>query len=307
MSATRSNDSSIRRETIGGVLVGLAALQFGVVVLFGKFARRHGLPVEAMLSVRFGVGAVLLAIALVVLHRPLLAAPGERAGLALLALFGYAVEATFFFTALGHGTVAAVTLLFFTYPVVVTLGSWAAGRGTPARQTLLALACALAGAAIVVGTGAGLQIRTLGVVFALASAVTYSGYLVGADVVLRRTNALTSAMWVSAGASIGLFLYANAVGHWRVPAASNEWLPLLGMGLASAGAFVCLMEGIQRIGAVRTAIVSAMEPLAAAILAWVFLDEGITWGIAVGGSLILVAAVTASIARATTAQEQQIP
>lgn len=306
MSTTRSS-SSTRRETIGGLLVGLSALQFGFVVLLGKFARRHGLPVEAMLSIRFGLGAVLLAAALVALRRPLVAAPGERAGLALIALLGYAVEATFFFTALGHGTVAAVTLLFFTYPVLVTLGTWVLGRGAPARQTLLALASALVGAAIVVGTGAGLQIETLGVVLALASAVTFSGYLVGADAVLRRTNALTSAMWVSAGASIGLFLYASAIGHWRLPAASNEWFPLLGMGLASAGAFVCLMAGLQRIGAVRTAIVSALEPLAAATLAWLFLDETVTWGIAVGGTLILVAAVTASLARAATPQEQQIP
>jgi drug/metabolite transporter (DMT)-like permease len=304
---TTRSSSSTRRETIGGLLIGVSALQFGLVVLLGKFARRHGLSVEAMLSIRFGLGALLLVAALIALRRPLLAAPGERAGLAILALIGYAVEATFFFTALGHGTVAAVTLLFFTYPVLVTLGTWAIGRGTPARQTLLALGCALVGSAIVVGTGAGLQIETLGVVLALASATTFTGYLIGADAVLRRTNALTSAMWVSAGASIGLFLYASAIGHWRLPAGSHEWFPLLGMGLASAGAFVCLMEGIQRIGAVRTAIVSALEPLAAATLAWMFLGEDVTWGIALGGTLILVAAVTASLARAATPQEQQIP
>jgi drug/metabolite transporter (DMT)-like permease len=304
---TTRSSSSTRRETIGGLLVAVSALQFGLVVLLGKFVRRHGLSVEAMLSIRFGLGALLLAAALIALRRPLLAAPGERSGLAILALVGYAVEATFFFTALGHGTVAAVTLLFFTYPVLVTLGTWVIGRGTPARQTLLALGCALVGSAIVVGTGAGLQIETLGVVLALASAATFTGYLIGADVVLRRTNAMTSAMWVSAGASIGLFVYANAIGRWRLPAGSHEWFLLVGMGLASAGAFVCLMEGIQRIGAVRTAIVSALEPLAAATLAWVFLGEDVTGGIATGGTLILVAAVTASLARAATPQEQQIP
>jgi drug/metabolite transporter (DMT)-like permease len=306
LSTTRSS-SSTRRETVGGLLVGLSALLFGVVVLLGKFARRHGLSVEAMLSIRFGIAALLLAAALVALRRPLFAQPGERVGLALLALLGYAVEATFFFTALGHGTVAAVTLLFFTYPVLVTLGTWAIGRVAPARQTLLSLACALVGSVIVVGTGAGLQIETLGVVLALSSAITFSCYLVGADAVLRRTNALTSAMWVSAGASVGLFLYASAIGHWRLPTGSNEWFLLVGMGLASAAAFVCLMEGIQRIGAVRTAIVSALEPLAAATLAWLFLGEVVPWGIAIGGTLILVAAVTASLARSATPQEQQIP
>jgi drug/metabolite transporter (DMT)-like permease len=180
------------------------------------------------------------------------------------------------------------------------------GRGAPARPTFIALLAAMAGSAIVVGTGVGLEIRTLGVAFALGSAVTYSCYLIGADVLLRRTDPLTSAMWVSAGASIGLFVFANAVGEWRAPL-SVEWWPLLGMGLASGGAFLCLMEGIRRIGAVRTAIVSAMEPLAAAALAWVFLGEAVTWGLVLGGSLILVAAVITSVARAATPQEQQIP
>ena len=296
----------LRRETIGGILGGLAAIQFGIVVVLGRFARRHDLPVPAMLSVRFAIGALLLAALLVALGRPLVAVPGERRGLALLAFFGYAVESGMFFAALGHGTVAAVTLLFFTYPVFVTIGSWALGRGAPARPTVVALLAAMAGSAIVVGTGVGLEIRTLGVAFALGSAVTYSCYLIGADVLLRRTDPLTSAMWVSAGASIGLFVFANAAGEWRAPLAI-EWWPLLGMGLASGGAFLCLMEGIRRIGAVRTAIVSAMEPLAAAALAWVFLGEAVTWGLVLGGSLILVAAVITSVARAATAQEQQIP
>jgi drug/metabolite transporter (DMT)-like permease len=301
-----SAERRIGTETIGGILGGLAAIQFGIVVVLGRFARRHGLPVSAMLSVRFAIGALLLAMLLVVLHRPLVAAPRERGALALLALFGYAIESSFFFAALGHGTVAAVTLLFFTYPVVVAVGSWALGRGRPGRSTVLALLCALAGSAIVVASGAGIEIRTLGVAFALASAVTYSAYLIGADALLGRTDPLTSAMWVSAGASLGLFLSANAVGVWRLPA-GDEWWPLVGMGLASGGAFLCLMEGIRRIGAVRTAIVSAMEPLAAAVLAWIFLGERVTLGLAIGGGLILAAAITASLAGAVTTREQQIP
>jgi len=301
--------ASVRRggaETLGGLLGGLAAVQFGIVVVLGRFARRHGLPVSAMLSVRFAIGALLLALLLVILRRPLLAVPGERAALAVLALFGYAIESFFFFAALGHGTVAAVTLLFFTYPVVVAIGSWALRRGAPSRRTVFALLCALAGAMIVVSSGAGIEIRTLGVMLALASAVTYSCYLIGTDTLLRRTGPLTSAMWVSAGASLGLFLAANAVGVWRLPT-GEEWWPLVGMGLASGGAFLCLMEGIRRIGAVRTAIVSAMEPLAAAVLAWVFLGEPVTLGLALGGVLILAAAVIASLARAVTTREQQIP
>ena len=79
------------------------------------------------------------------------------------------------------------------------------------------------------------------------------------------------------------------------------------MGLASAGAFFFLMEALNRIGAVRTSIVSAMEPLAAAVLGLVFLDESVTFGVAAGGTLILAGAIMASFARSPTPQEQQVP
>ena len=80
------------------------------------------------------------------------------------------------------------------------------------------------------------------------------------------------------------------------------------MGFATAGAFVCLMEAIRRVGALRTAIISALEPLAASVLAWIILGERVSGGVAFGGALILSGAVTASLARRTPpAQEQQIP
>jgi drug/metabolite transporter (DMT)-like permease len=88
-----------RGDVVGGILAAAASLQFGAIVVLGKRVLERGMTVEAMLAFRFGVAAVLLAIALILLRRPLRAASGERIGLALLAVFGYAVEATFFFTA----------------------------------------------------------------------------------------------------------------------------------------------------------------------------------------------------------------
>ena len=304
---TSSTDAATRRDLFGGALAAGASLQFGVIVVVGKRVLERGMTVESMLAFRFWVAASLLVLVLVALRRPVLAAPGERVGTAALAVFGYGVEATFFFTAARHGTAAAVTLLFFTYPVFVTLGAWFFGRRAPARLTVAALVLAVVGAGIVAGTGAGLSIETTGVVFALAAALTYSAYLLGADAVLRRTHPLTSAMWISAGASIGLFVFSTVSGRYTSPTSAAEWWSLLAMGAASAGAFVCLMGALQRIGAVRTAIVSATEPLSAALLGYLFLDEAVDAGTAIGGGLILVAAVMASLARSAMPREQQIP
>ena len=296
-----------KHELLGGVSAALSAIFFGTIIIWGRFVLERGIPVETMLSIRFAIGALVLGLAIVLTRRPLLAEPGERARLVLLSLFGYAIEASIYFTATQHGTVASVTLLFFIYPVWVMVWARLLGGRTPAGLTIVALVCAVVGAIVVVGTGTGLSIDGVGVVLALATSLTYSGYLTGADLWIKRTNAMTSAMWVSAGASAGLFVWANAVGHWELPSGMAEWGPLVGMGLASGAAFFFLMEALNRIGAVRTAIVSAMEPLAAALLGIWFLDESVTPGVAVGGALILVGSVLASIARTPTPQEQQIP
>jgi drug/metabolite transporter (DMT)-like permease len=273
-------------------------LQFGFVVVLAKVAIRQDLTTFSTLAFRFGIAAILLAAVLAALGRPLVPAPGERIGMILVGTLGYGVEASFFFSAIRHGTAAAVTLLFFTYPVIVTVVTWSLGRGRPNRLTTASLVCAMLGAAIVVATGAGLSIESLGVVFALGSAVSYSAYLVGAEHVLRQTNALTGAMWLAAAAGLGLGVFALATGQFEVPDGPAEWWPIIGMAVATAGAFVCLLGGLQRLGAVRTAIVSAAEPLAAAVLAYVFLGESVGVGIAIGGALIVVGAVAASLARA---------
>jgi drug/metabolite transporter (DMT)-like permease len=296
-----------REETIGALLVGAASLLFGSVVILGKLMLRRGLPVTSMLAIRYAVAAMVLALTLAALRRPLMPALGERIAAPALGMCLYAVESALFFSALGHGTAAAVTLLFFTYPVFVTVVSWALGRGRPARLTILALASAVSGAGLVAGTGGGLAIQTAGVLFALASAGVYTSYLIGADFVLRKTNPMTSAMWVSAGAAVGLTAYTSLLGGGRLPSGWTEWWPVLGMGAATAGAFVCLMTGLQRLGAVRTSIVASTEPLATSLLALVFLSESVSLGTALGGVLILAGAIAASLAREATVQEQQIP
>lgn len=291
---------------MGGGLTALASLQFGLVVVSGKTVLEGGLAPHLLLAARFGMAAVLLAAVVVAVRRPLLAARGERLGLAVLGVVGYGVEAWFFFSALQHGTAAATTLLFFTYPVFVAMGSWLLGRGAPGRLLAASLVAAVVGAAVVVTTSGGVAIEPIGVAFALASSLTFSGYLLGAESVLGRTDGFTGAVWTSAFASLGLGLFSWATGSGTLPAGGDLWR-LAGMGAATAGAFACLLTGLRMVGAVRAAIVSAMEPLAAAVLAAVFLRERISIGTAVGGALILAAAVTASVARARLPAEPPVP
>lgn len=298
-----------RDSVVGGGLIALASLQFGVVVVVGTQLLRGGLNVNAMLAIRFAAAtAVLLAIQ-AARRKPLLPARGERLGLALLGLAGYAVEAALFFAAIRYGTATAVTLLFFTYPVLVALISMAIGRGTPGALVGGALLAAVAGAAIVVAAGGSVAIQPAGISLALGSAVMFAAYLTGVDHVMRDTPPLTASAWVAAWASLGLFVSLAFLAGRHMPDGAAEWVRVTIMGLATGGAFVCLMAGLRLLGPVRTSIVAALEPLSSAVLATLVLNEPLRAATAAGGLLILGGATAASLARRepVAVTESEIP
>jgi len=283
-------------DVVGAGLGVLMGVLFSFVVILGKGLLR-GQPPFALLSLRFLVAAILLAVATLLTGRPLRPERGEGVGLVLVATLGYGTESALYFSALNHGSAAAVTLLFYTYPVWVMLTAIALDRRLPAGMLFAALAFAIVGSAIVVIGGSGVDIEPLGIVLALLCSVAYTGYLIGADRVVRRTNPLTTATWLAAGASLANLTYALLFHGWSTPTGTNAALRVVGMGVCTAGAFVCLIASLQRIGAVRNAILGVIEPLMVAVLAAIFLAEPITAAIAAGGTLILIGGVIATLAR----------
>jgi drug/metabolite transporter (DMT)-like permease len=295
-----------KRDPLGGVFVAAGALLFGGVVVLGKTDAVQDIPISSMLAIRFAVAAVALAVLVGATRGTLRPAAGEWRWLILLGSAGYAIEAAFFFLALGRGTAATVTLLFYTYPVLVTLISAAAGLGVPGLLLGGSLVAAVAGAGLVIGSSGGLDISAAGILFAFGSAVWFSVYLITADQTLRRTSPLVSSMWVSLSASAVLAAYSLATGTWELPR-GTALVSVAAMGLLTSGAFAFLFLGLRRIGAVRTSIVASLEPVAASFLALVFLGESLRAGVLAGGLLILSGAIAASLARGVPEPERAVP
>ena len=285
------------RDVAGGLLTATAAILFGTIVTIGRSEGIRDVPVSALLAIRFGAAAMLLALVLAATRQPLRPARGELWRLLLLGAMGYGVESAFFFLALGRGTAATVTLLFYTYPVWVAVLSAAFGMGLPGLLVGGSLVAAVAGSGVVVASSGGLDITTLGIVFALTSAVTISFFLIGLETLVRRTPPLVSSMWIALSASAGHTTFALVSGTSRFPAWPDEGLPIVAMGVLTAGAFSLLFLGVRRLGAVRASIISSLEPVAAAILALAFLGELLRPGVLLGGLLILGGAIAASLAR----------
>ncbi|HEY7667732.1 MAG TPA: DMT family transporter [Actinomycetota bacterium] len=297
-----SRRATDRRGELAGSLASVAmAVLFAFVVIFGKEVQAGNLPF-VMLAFRFGCQSILLFGALLLLRRPLLPDPGERLALALAGSIGYGSEAAFYFTALNHGSAAAVTLLFYTYPVWVMLVTIALDRRAPQRALFVALGLAIAGSALVILGSGTAQIEGVGILLALCTSLAYTSYLVGTDRHVKTTDPLTAATWLGVGACVANVVYAFAFGATTLPDAGDWWL-IAAMALFSAGAFAGMLAGLQLVGAVRNAIIGVLEPLTVAVLAYLFLDEPVTAAVAVGGALILGGAVLAMLVRTTRTVE----
>jgi drug/metabolite transporter (DMT)-like permease len=304
VSVEAANASGTRRATdrrgelVGSALAVVMGVKFSFVVILGKDLLDGSRHPFVLLALRFGGTAAALAALTALTGRPLLPERGERRGVLLAGSLGYGTEAAFYFAALGHGNAGAVTLLFYTYPVIVMLATIAMDRRAPAGRLLAALLLAVGGSAVVVIGGSGVEIEPIGIVLALCCATAYSGYLIGADRVLKRTNPMTAALWLATGAALANVVFALAFGDNIVPT-GTQWWNVAGMSGFTVAAFVAMLASLQRIGAVRNGIIGVIEPLTVAILAWVFLSEPISWSTATGGVLILGGAVLAMLVRTT--------
>ncbi len=145
----------------------------------------------------------------------------------------------------------------------------------------------------------------MGILLALATSFAYTAYLITADRTVKRTDPVTAAAWLGAGAAVANVVFSFAFQVEEFPALSS-WPFLVGMAVFSAGAFAAMLGGLQLVGAVRNAIIGVMEPLGVAVLAAFFLDEPITAPMAIGGVLILGGAILATLVRTTRVREPDV-
>jgi drug/metabolite transporter (DMT)-like permease len=246
-----------------------------------------------VLGVRFGVAALATFLVLAALRKPLLPARGERVRAFLLGAIGYTIESSFFFAGLERGSAAAVVLLFYTFPAIVAVVE----RRNWTRQTPLTVGLSVGGAVLIVTAGGGVHISHSGIVFALGSAVSFAIYLLASARLIKRTESLTVAAWVAAGASLSMLLRGVVTSSLQSP--DGYTAALLGNGLASGAAFACMFAALRRMGPGRTAIVMTLEALFAIVLAAMFLDETIGPLQFVGGAAILAATVLTGLEKTT--------
>ncbi len=290
----------------GFAAVGLSALLFGTLAIFGKYAQQEHLTIATLLGLRFLIAAVVLW-AIVGVRREL-RWPGMRrvAQLGFLSIL-FVGQSACYFLSLRTAPAAVTSILLYIYPVVVTMLGWLLYRERLSVRSGVSLVVATCGVALVIGITPSGHLDTAGIVFGVGAGLLYSLYIVIGERVLHATSALFTMAAVSSGAA-ATFLVFGAVTRSLAAFDAVGWVTVLGAALLPTvvGATLFLF-GVARVGPTRASILSTVEPVATGSLAAILLAERLSPLRILGGAAVLGAAsLVASGRRAPLSRATQV-
>lgn len=278
----------------GYFLVLLAASLWATLGIIYKYlATDYGVPPLAVAAFRAGLGALLLAAGLLVWRRPWLRI--SSAGLRVSVAYGVAGIALFYATyinAILTAGVAVAAVLMYTAPAWVAIIAWRFLDEHLNRTHVLALGLTLAGSALVaqVYRPELLRINVQGVMWGLLSGLTYGLWSVFNKVGVRHTNPWSLQCYGMGVGAVVLLLFQpfSPLAHALQSPSAVGWLLAMAIG-PTVGASVAYAAGVRSIPVSVASLVATLEPVLAAVLAFLILGERLSLGQIIGGLLILSA------------------
>ena len=302
MNSKTPNSTAHPGETGTGTLFTLlAACGFAAVSTFTVIATKEGVSLASLLMWRYVIGAAVMVTFVATQNYPRM--PWREAvRFIVLGGGGQAVLVGMALSSLRYVTPATLAFLFATYPAWVTLVQIVRGAEQITARRLLALAMSLGG--IVVISGAPLAAANgssnvrMGLALALGAAVVYGMYIPLMQWMQKKHPVAVTSAYAKIGSAFCFLMLALSDQTVSASFSSKAWMAIVGLALFSTVLpSVFFLMGLMRLGPVRTAIVSSVEPFLTAMLAAVVFGQEITINILIGGAMIVSAVVVLQFRR----------
>jgi drug/metabolite transporter (DMT)-like permease len=192
-------------------------------------------------------------------------------------------------------SVANATLLVNFAPVFVTLGGWLIFHQRVRLVFLFGMALALFGMALIAGHSFKVSLgHFLGDTLSFTAALFYAGYLLSVKSLRERFSTATLMAWSGLSTAAALLPITLLSGESLVIPTLSGWIILIGLALISQVAGQSLIAfALAHLQASFSSVALLVQPVTAALLAWLLLSESIgTWQ-AFGGLVVLVGILVA--------------
>jgi drug/metabolite transporter (DMT)-like permease len=190
-------------------------------------------------------------------------------------------------------SIGLAALLFFTFPIMLAILVMVFRLEEVKPIKLLSIAVAFIGLAIVLGVSLG-SVDWRGPALSLSAAaatalnaVIFARYFKEVNVFVTTFHFSVYAL-LSLGL-IALFMTYTSIGEVRFPLTLSGWLGALGVGVLQGIGTPMYLYAILKIGALKTSVVTNIQPLTSVTEAWVIFDEVLNVFQAMGGGLVLAA------------------
>jgi len=281
-------------DKTGYLFVIAAALLWAISGTASKFIFSSGISPIELVQFRAAGSAVLLVFVLGVQKTFLLKiAPKNIGYFALLGALLAVTQFTYLF-AISKTLVAVAILLQYQAPLVVALYTLVVLREKLAIATVMAIICSLLGCYLVVGAYS-LNILSMsrpGIISGLCSAVTFALYTIASESGMRRYSPWTVLFYAFTVAAIILnIIYPPFHAFGRSHTLETWWWIFFVTLFGTILPFAFYNLGIQRIRPTHASIAATLEPIAAAIISYLFLGEVLELFQIIGVILVITAII----------------
>lgn len=279
--------------------VGIVAISTAAILI--RLAQAEGVPSLSIAAWRLMIAsAVLLPYVWAGRREELRSLSRREMGLLAAAGLFLGMHFASWIGSLGMTSVASSVVLVSMGPIFVAIGSWLFLHERPGLQMFAGIALAAAGSIVLswgdLGRG---QDQLLGDLLALVGGVMVAGYLMIGRKVRGRISLTTYIALVYGMAMLTVLTIVWLAGQPLAGFSPQAYAWLLALGLVpQLVGHSTLNWALRYLSATFVAIVTLSEPIGSGILAYLVLDEAITWSTAIGGAIILAGIYIASRAEA---------
>lgn len=296
MTAYEQNLSGSSYVTVYFKLAAVTMIWGGTFVA-GRFLADSLSPLFAA-SLRFLLASVALLLFLLLARIPL-ARPSSRQWLqlTLLGFFGIFFYNLCFFYGLHYINASRASLIVALNPAVIGLASWLLFKERMSRAKVIGIAICIAGASLVIVSRhpqllAGQSDAWIGDLLIFGCVLGWGIYSLFSKDLNQTLGPVQTVTYSILLGTVMLWVVSAVRGEVSVAAlvglGSAQWLSLMYLGvLGSALAYIGYYDGLRTIGATRSGVFIALNPLTAVILGALLLGEQLTLTMCLGGGLIL--------------------
>ncbi len=282
-----------RRPPRGYALAAAAAAMWALNGSMARYLLDDGVsPFE--LSQMRSLGSWLILLVVLAVARPQLLRVERDAlpSLAFLGIAGLAAVHASYFAAIERLEIGPAVTIQYLAPLLLLAWLRVVHRRRIAAGLWGAVLLSAAGCFLVVRAYDAGDLDAIGVAAAFGAAVAFAIYMVGSERAGHRHEPVTTLFWAFGFASL---FWAVAVPWWGFPFGEFDSAQniLLAAGVVLVGTllpFTCMVAALRHVPAPRAGVVATLEPVLAAVFAWIIHDEALA-AVQIAGGMAVVAAV----------------